>query len=85
MVGPECQKELNESQEYSCLASGFTAADYKEKCPIILSDVCNKFFANPQNYFPKCKDEKILQSMAHAVAFGCIHRRNHDVCVLWGR
>ncbi|ORX86331.1 hypothetical protein BCR32DRAFT_324997 [Anaeromyces robustus] len=67
-VSPECQKDLNESPEYACLASDFKPADYKEKCPVILSDVCDKFFADPTKYFPNCKNDAIIQTFTTSKA-----------------
>ncbi len=61
MVSPECQKDLKGSKEYICLASEFTSEEWEKNCPIILSDVCDKFYAEPTKYFPNCKNDEIIQ------------------------
>ena len=65
-VGPECQQEMDTTEEFLCIGSEdkLTINTYKTVCPTILSEKCKKFYENPLSYFPKCKNEKDFQPLA---------------------
>ncbi len=64
-----------------CLASKFKPEEWDKNCPIILSDVCDKFYAEPTKYFPNCKNEEILQVFVTSKAvMEYLKSNTHFVC-----
>jgi len=52
----ECVEEQNNSGYDECLEK-ITTSNYKQVCSTLKTEKCQKFYTNPLDYFPICKNE----------------------------
>jgi len=79
-VKPECQKELDSTEEFICLGTQLNFDNYKTICPSILSEKCQKFYENPLSYFPICKDEELFQGIKTKEGIDMVRRIREVNC-----
>jgi len=61
-ISKECDEEL-ENTEYSECMTKVTLNNYKQFCPAIKTEKCQKFYENPMNYLPACKNEPKIEEL----------------------
>ncbi|ORX63472.1 hypothetical protein BCR32DRAFT_251565 [Anaeromyces robustus] len=55
-LSKECSEEQDNSEYNECMEE-ITGENYKQVCSTFNSEKCQKFFNNPLDYFPICKDD----------------------------
>jgi len=66
-ISKECQTELENNELFEKCVFKPTLDTLKEKCEIVFSDGCTKFYNDFMSLFPSCKNEKTINDLSISV------------------